>query len=280
MNFTSLLLRRALGTVAVAALTVGTAACGDEETGEPTQPGPTDPPGSQIDHPTDPDEAILVFTRSSPWKDGGVPGVVIGGDGKVYLPGEPGGGAAPQAVAPPPAGPSPVMVGQLSEEGVQRVLALAAELDLLDHAPEYADVSVTDSGSTSLTITTSAGTVEHVAYALGVMDEEADDDRRRFEEFASQLDEFQAFTDDDPRDLRRYVPETWNIATWGSYAYFDDEVPMLWPDGIDVEEGCVALDIAEFPTGVGGRYVIDNGTADEDDDELYAVAPDLPGDRC
>ena len=58
---------------------------------------------------------VLVATRDLP------SGAVVSGDDKVYLDGEPGGGDGPQGIAPPQAGPSPVMVAQLSPAGVQRL---------------------------------------------------------------------------------------------------------------------------------------------------------------
>ncbi|MEJ7563118.1 MAG: hypothetical protein WKF45_11435 [Ilumatobacteraceae bacterium] len=274
---------RGITATALAALTLGAAACGEDDAAGPTQPtGPdtTEPPEGGYEHPTDPDEAILVFTRHANDTPGAIPEVVVGGDGKVYQPGEPGGGDSPVGIAPPQAGPSPVMVAQLSPAGVQRLLARADELELLDDAPEYADVSVTDSFSTSLTITTGEGTVEHVAYALGFDSDEGevDDERQRFEDFAAQLDDFERFAGDDLGDAERYVAETWLVGDWGGYYGVEDSSnPMSWPDDVDVVEGCVELDISKFPSGVSGRYVVDE---QGNRDTLFGVAPDLPGDEC
>jgi len=95
---------RGVTAMALAALTLGAAACGGDDAAGPTQPtGPdtTEPPEGGYAHPTDPDEAILVFTRHANSTPGAIPEVVVGGDGKVYLDGEPSRPArAPSSTSP------------------------------------------------------------------------------------------------------------------------------------------------------------------------------------
>ncbi|MEO6123764.1 MAG: hypothetical protein ABIR32_08630 [Ilumatobacteraceae bacterium] len=221
---------------------------------------------------------------------GWLPSLVIGGDGWAYQPSGDAadwtspesmrppvrplslGGSLRPAVAPAPPQPTPVQRRLLTPSGMQIVLALADELDLLAVPDVYQDPGVTDSGSTFVRLSVAAGTFEHVAYALGFDDEVGN--RRNLERFVDAVGDLETLVGaDNIGPAEAYVPAVFAVSMYNGYS-FDDEI--TWPDRVPVEQGCVALPVDRFPFGVAGLY-----TAEVDGSPArVSVLPDLPGDDC
>lgn len=216
--------------------------------------------------------------------DGPVPTLLIAGDGSVYelaavpVAGE-GWSRAPAtregfvAIAPSPAGPQPMTVRHLTDDGLQRVFERADELGLLGKPPDYADVNVTDSGSTELELRDADGTYRHAAYALGSTDPEVDDERDALLEMVQALGDIEHLAG--RRNISEpepYTPDTYRVIASSGYA----PSGQRWPDGVALEEGCVDLPLDRFPHGAAGTYLYEDGGATT----LVAVVPDLPGDDC
>lgn len=224
-----------------------------------------------------------------------LPSLVIGGDGWAYQPladaasdwtstesrrpsvrpsgraALPGASARP-AAAPAPPEPTPMARRLLTPAGVQIVLALADELGLLAVPGEYEDPGVTDVGSTYLQLAIADGTFDHSAYALGYVDETGN--RRNLEQFVDAVGDLEALVGaDNIGPAEPYVPETFAVSVFNGYS-FDDEI--TWPDGVPIEQGCVALPIDRFPSGVAGLYTVGIDGAPT----RISVIPDLPGDGC
>ena len=232
-----------------------------------------------IAHPTDPEVALLWLGDSYT-----APALVIGGDGWVYEPsGEPvdappttpagfvrTAGPAPAAIPAPPA-PTPFVRRRLTEEGIQVVLALAKDKGLLQKQ-EYEVPGITDSPTTTLTVTDSTGKYEHSAYALGYDSETGN--RKDLSDFVSAINDLAGLVGDDnigPSDP--YIPARYSVTIDG--AFYAGE-PVDWPEGVPVTEGCVELPIERFAPGVAGLYIAEvNG-----ENTRVAVVPDIPGDSC
>jgi len=76
-------------TVAVTVLSLFASSCGDSET-DPTTTGSDDtstPARELIEHPSEADTAVVRIAVGQP-HPGSIPDLVIGGDGKIYEPGE------------------------------------------------------------------------------------------------------------------------------------------------------------------------------------------------
>jgi hypothetical protein len=232
-----------------------------------------------IAYPTDPEVALL-------WLGDGytAPELVIGGDGWVYAPsGQPvdappttpagfvqTAGHAPAAIPAPPA-PTPFERRRLTEEGIQIVLAQAKDKGLLQEQ-QYEVPGITDSPTTTLTVTDSTGTYEHSAYALGYDHETGN--RKDLFDFVQDVNDLVGLVgDDNIGPAESYVPATYSVSINGSF-YAGD--PIDWPDGVPVTDGCIDLPIDRFAPGVAGLYIAEvNG-----ENTRVAVVPDLPGDGC
>jgi hypothetical protein len=273
-----------MAAAATLALVAALGACagddGDEGDGDG---GPGGDPGA-VELPTGADDVVLRLGG------GPMPTLLIAGDGSVYELAEE---SAPSdlqgwssvrvvgdrpAIAPAPTGPAPMTVRQLTEEGLQRVFQRAAELGLLDTPPEYADVDVTDSGSTFLELRDADGTYEHVAYALGFGDEEVDDERQAFADMVADLEDLERLAGrGNLSEPEPHTPDTYLVT-----ADDDDFVPpggQLWPADVPLEEGCVELPLERFPDPAAGTYRADRDDADRTGQRVWVV-PDLPGDDC
>jgi hypothetical protein len=292
--------RRWMVTVtAVAATVAAVGACSGDDAGEPDGGN-----GGEVELPNGRDDVVLRLGA------GPVPTLLIAGDGTVYeLASEPpsrvavpraasgrhgftDAGTASElrrlsapadsrahgfaAIAPAPTGPMPMTVRHLTDEGLQRVFERAAELGLLDRPPDYADVDVTDSGSTYLELRDVDGTYEHVAYALGYDDEEIDDERQALLDMVQDLGDIvhlagrRNISDPEP-----YTPETYLVTVDGLVTAGGQR----WPAGVPVEEGCVQLPLEQFPDPAAGTYR-DDGDGSDGTTQRVWVVPDLPGDEC
>jgi len=267
--------RPLLAAGSVALLAVSFVGCSSDDSAVSTRRSTS----TAIDYPSDPEVALLWLGDSYT-----APALVIGGDGWVYAPsGEPTGAPpttpggfvqtadrAPAAVPAPPA-PTPFERRRLTKEGIQIVLALAKDKGLLQKQ-EYEVPGITDSPTTTLTVTDSTGTYEHSAYALGYDDEKGN--RKDLLDFVSQVNDLADLVgDDNIGPAESYVPARYSVSVNGQF-YAGE--PVDWPDGVPVTEGCVELPIDRFAPGVAGLYVaVVNG-----ENSKVAVVPDLPGDAC
>jgi hypothetical protein len=274
---------RQLSTIALAlSIAVSLAACGtDEATTSPeaTPPKDSTPPvdsTSSTDESYSTDSDVAVVRVGDP---DFLPTIVIGGDEWAYTPSELndgpqgfGGGVAP-AAAPAPPEPTPMERRQLTPAGMEIVLDRAAELGLLAVPDEYADPQVTDVGSTFVSFIVGAGTFEHEAYALGVIDESGN--RKNLADFVADMDDLESLVGGkNIGPAEPYVPSKWVVTSRGSYE--TDGYEVTWPAAVPVEDGCIELPIAEFAEGVAGTYIADV------DGQLIRVSvlPVLPGDGC
>jgi hypothetical protein len=169
------------------------AACGDgvDPAGSPvdTTPGDTTPateaPTEGIEHPTGADEVVVRSTNEGGFVPMGYsfvnqPNLLITGDLRVIEPG------AMMAIFPGPM-IRPLFQRSITEEGLQTLLALADESEMLQDPPEYAtNPMIADASDTVVTLAAAGGVFTHRAYALGI-DEESDPDRARFFEFSQAL---------------------------------------------------------------------------------------------
>ncbi len=248
--------------------------CGDSET-EPSTVGSDGTSASgreSIQYPTEADTAVVRIAGGQP-RPGSIPKLVIGGDGKVYERGEVPDGL--HGLPPIQPGAQPVIVRQLTPQGTQSILQRADELGLLAEPPEYEEPDVTDQGSTYVAFEAVGRTFEHSAYAL-TYENEIDDDRQRLSDFVKDLDDVEALVgSENVGPATQYLPERWSVSAGNTYWVPGDD-PLRWPSGVEVTEGCIALNIDEFPSGVAGRYVADGAEGKQ----LIAVAPDMPGDNC
>jgi hypothetical protein len=81
----------------------------------------------------------------------------------------------------------PLFQRSITEEGLQTLLALADESEMLQDPPEYpTNPMIADASDTVVTLAAAGGVFTHRAYALGI-DEESDPDRARFFEFSQAL---------------------------------------------------------------------------------------------
>lgn len=183
--------RTILGVMALATL-VAVAACGDDaDTTPATEPlvPPADstlpPAGDGYEHPTGADDAVVRIGF-----DGGyttpeivfqsLPTVLVTGDGRVFQQGP------VIAIYPGPLLPN-VQVRSITEAGIQQLLAKADAAGLFEERTYAPNDLIADAPDTVVTITAGGRTVEHRAYALGLMGEEADEARRSLADFVTDV---------------------------------------------------------------------------------------------
>jgi len=154
----------AIGTV-LTLLTIVLAACG-----RTTNPGgsasPTDSPAT---YPTGADQIVLQMASGGGFVPmqvnlAGYPEWTLYGDGTLIVPG------AQIEIYPPPALPA-VQVQHVTPEGIEQILAAAAEAGLTDGDAEYTTMLVSDAPTTIFTTTANGETSEIAVYALGFTDE-------------------------------------------------------------------------------------------------------------
>jgi hypothetical protein len=124
--------------------------------------------GGAIEHPTGPDDLVLrVFTgggfTSLEWSLREMPQISIYGDGRLIVQGP------VIEIYPGPALPN-LQVSHLTEEGLQAVLAAAADAGLLGKDADYPFACVSDLPTTTFTVNAGGATHTVSAYALGFGD--------------------------------------------------------------------------------------------------------------
>ena len=155
-------MKRTIAVPAVVLALLATAACGDEEATVNAGSGSTArPTGGEV--------VVQILV------DGGfvpidvaltsVPTVTVLGDGTVIT------GAPVPAIYPGPAIP-PLQQSRVDASGVDRLMARAKDLGLLEGPLDFGRPPVADAPNTTVTIVAGGTTHRHVAYALGIVDRE------------------------------------------------------------------------------------------------------------
>jgi hypothetical protein len=174
------LLQQWMALVAIVALLgVALAACGEEDltptpgVGVPPEATPTapatpdatpEPTQQRIEHPTGADELVMLIEETGGFVPPHtivteLPLLAVYGDGRVITQG-------PQIlIYPPPALPN-LQVTQLTEEGLQRLLASARDAGLLDGDAEYTNSMVADAETTIFTVNAEGDSYRVSVYAL------------------------------------------------------------------------------------------------------------------
>lgn len=274
--------RLRLLTSVLAVATMGLSACGSTGDDVGAVPASTDEPRA-VPHSDDSDVGIVRIG----WIEE-VPRLVIGGDRWVYAPapvdrsGSSGSGfrMAPEMAPPPPAA-TPMVRRRLTVRGLDAVLDRADELGLLADPDEYAAPLITDVGTAHVSFTVGSGTYEHSAYALGI--EEETGNRARLLSFLHDVDDLEALVGaDEVGPVEAWEPERYVVSTGRAIHPADVDSERMWPEGLEVVEGCVALTADRFPDGIAGIYVamIDHGSTRDAIPTAVQVVPDLPGDIC
>lgn len=284
-------LRTTFSAVAAGALVVGLAACGDDsntadqppstdntETIAPpdtTAPPTTVAPG--FEHPTGADEVVVEIAFEGGFMTpemafAQLPTLLVTGEGRQFTLG-------PQIeIYPQPLLPN-VLASEIGEDGIQRLLDLAAEHGLLTQREYERNDMIADAADTVVRISANGETYEHRAYALG-LDGEETGDRAELHEFV------QAATSELAMDEATYEPENYLIRA----------TPVEDTSGYDVEptivdwpaESSFALadagECAEVPAESVHELFADANqlTFFVQDDVTYqlSVKPQLPGDAC
>jgi len=183
-----------IAALGVPALALVAAACGDKtkqsgattaappttgSTGtdtDATTPPPASTPAGAIEHPTGADDVIfrsgLVGGFTTPgFAFTNVPSVMVSGDGRLFTLG------ATTMIYPGQLLPA-INERSITEDGIQKLLALADSAGLLAPAPDYAgNIQVADAPDTQVIISANGETYTHQAMALGF--EEVDESPAR-----------------------------------------------------------------------------------------------------
>lgn len=283
--------RTAFSLVAAGALVVGLAACGDDSN-TAAQPPSTDntdtiaPPDTTaapttvapgFEHPTGADDVVVEIAY-----EGGflpvemafaqLPTLLVTGDGRQFTLG-------PQIeIYPQPLLPN-VLVSDIGEEGIQRLLDLAAEHGLLTHREYTRNDMIADAADTVVRISANGETYEHRAYALATDGDETGD-RAELQAFVD------AATSELAMDGEAFVPEHYLVRATpvDDTSGFEIEPTIVeWP----AESSLLLADAAdciEVPAGsVQDLFAEANQlTFFTQDDVTYqlSVRPQLPGDGC
>jgi len=252
-----------LGTVVVAASALG--ACGgDGESAFPLSTAATT--GSTIDdRPIELpgiEAPFLIVDRS----------LIVTSRGEVYRRNEePEGFVGSGYMAPTPVAPTGWEVAQLTDAGLDDMIAIADEHGFLDPPPDYA-LFVTDSNPFWISVTLASAGYEHEIYDpedLDVGDDEADAARRRARDFVEAMANLPDRLGADLGPFEPYLPAAWFVH---AQPHADDGGVADWPFTDGPVEGCTSFPgdepTAEGVDGATGRYV--------HEDTVYDVIPRFP----
>lgn len=228
---------RVLTLLALAVMvTLGLSACGDDS---PTVTSPNERDdgtadsggdsrsggGSAIEHPTGADEAILEIREegglAGPQQVAGPASLVVTGDGRLVQ-------AGPVIeIYPGPLLPN-LQQRTISEEGIQHLLALAAEHGLLADVTYPGLDNVMDAADTVVTVNAGGRTYEHRAYALGFEGDgaERDESRARLQDFVAAATELGTSSDPSLGEEEPYEAEVYLIRAL-------PDPPVRTPDGLE-----------------------------------------------
>jgi hypothetical protein len=160
--------RRAATVAVLSVLALAVTACGNDD-GSPDPAGslpPVDEAVDGFDHPTGPDDVVISYVESGGFTTREftfqqTPSLLVSGDGRAFSPG------AQIEIYPGPLLPA-IQVQSITEEGIQRLLAAAAEAGLLADVEYDAPTNIADASTAVVTITADGETWVHEAYALGL----------------------------------------------------------------------------------------------------------------
>ena len=285
---------RLAAVTATVALTL--AACGDDNAEPAAQPDDsmptpdttippagTDVPGGEaFEHPTGADEVVIEIAH-----EGGfvpvetvfaqLPVLLVGGDGSQYVQG-------PQiAIYPGPLLPN-VQVSDIGEEGIQSLLALAAEHGLLTEREYESPDHIADAPDTVVTIHANGETYVHRAYALGAGGglDASDETGDRAELLAF----VEAATADAFEGERSFEPETYLLRATpvDDLSGYDVEPTVSdWPADVSLALAdatqCAEVPASEvsalFADANQLTFYVEGGVTYQ-----LSVKPELPGNRC
>jgi hypothetical protein len=173
----------------------------------------------------------------------------------------------------------------LSQEGIDAVLAAAADAGLLAQAPSYGMPPITDVGFTTVALDVDGATVVHDAYALGFEDPSVDgltpEQRKAREALAGFVDFVTGLADARP-DLvaaapEPYQPEAVDVHVWPAPEGADPAGALEWPpatppeafsqDAALSDARCATVRGADLTAllqaleGVGGPVLLRSGDA-------------------
>jgi hypothetical protein len=278
-------------TLAAGALMLGLTACGDDSSTS-DQPTETIPPPATVapdtgapptttpgfEHPTGADEVVVEIAYEGGLLPpdaafGELPLFVVSGDARQFVLG-------PQIeIYPQPLLPN-VLVSEIGEEGVQKLLELAAEHGLLTVREYEGNDQIADAADTVVRISANGETYEHRAYALGLATGETGDraELQAFVEGAMSELSMDAAAFEPEQYLVRATPLT------GDLDQTDVEPTLVeWPAESSLSLAGAA-DCVAVPAGsVGELFANANQlTYFVQDDVTYqlTVKPQLPGDAC
>jgi len=277
------------------ALAVGVAACGDDtvEEGTPQSEDTLPPVADGYRHPTGADEVVIEFAQVGGFVPQEVafqqtPTLLISGDGRAFSPG------AQIEIYPGPLLPA-VQVQTITEEGIQAILADAAEAGLLADVDYEAPTTIADAATARLTISVDGETFVHEAYALGMTSpdgygEETSAERQALADFVTQLGDLATMVGAEHLgELAPYEPEAYAveaIPVEDLSAFGGDGIEptvVEWPAAITVRladaTSCTELPAAEVGTTLAEA---DTLTFFSDGGVTYQVLarPVLPGSSC
>ncbi len=264
-----------IGAPAMAALV---AACGKEE---------ADDPGAQGDYDlaTGPDDVILRIAYEGGFTTADmlfsrVPQLLITGDGRAFTP-----AAIPEIY--PGRLVMPMMVGTITADGLQRLVAAADEARLVGFVADYTlpdGIGIADAPDTVVTITVAGKTYVHRAYALGI-DDPTTDERERLAKFVNAASDLAALVGADALgQADGFNPSAYRFrATPTDPTQWSDPQPTIvdWPvtSGVVLSE---SADCAVVSTDVIGTLFAEakQTTLFKEGEIVYqlAVVGELPGD--
>lgn len=286
--------RTLLATAAAVPILVVIAACGDDTvepatsatvtpdtTGGSTLPGP-----GGIDHPTDPDTAVVRIADENGFMVAGgsvsqPPRLVISGDGMLYTPG---------VITMQFPGPMimPVVARTITEAGIQQVLESAQAVGLLAMPPDYPpNGMIADAPDTVVTLTAAGGVFTHRANALGMDGPETDPGRAALQAFVEQMSDVASVVGETELGAESILePAAYRMIAMpvsaGELSSIDPAPTVVpWPASTGVNlataSGCATLTAAAAGTVFTDA---DSNTFFEQDGVTYRVAAGafLPGD--
>ena len=285
--------RQLLPALAAGALVLGLAACGDDSStsDQPTGPSETIAPPDTVapttaappttvpgfEHPTRADEVVVEIAYEGGFLPvdaafGQLPLLLVSGDARQFVLG-------PQIeIHPQPLLPN-VLVSDIGEDGIQKLLDLAAEHGLLTEREYERNDQIADAADTVVRISANGETYEHRAYALG-LDTSETGDRAELQAFV------EAATAELAMDEAMFEPEHYLVRATpieDTSGYETEPTLVDWPAESSFSLAG-ASDCAEVPAGsVHDLFAdADQLTFFVQDGVTYQVTvkPQLPGDAC
>ena len=285
---------RFLSLAVAGSMALALAACGDDSqtasgdtvpaptTPATTAPGTTAPGAAGIDHPVGADDVVLRIGYEGGFVPVEVafqnlPTLLVTGDGRLIVQGP------LIEIYPGPLLPN-LQVRSISEDGIQQLLALAADHGLLTQREYENPTNIADAPDTVVTIAANGEVYEHRAYALGLEGSEPDELRQALADFvAAATGEFVL---DNPElgPEQPYTSDTFLVrpAVVTDLTGFEVEPTLVeWPAGAPalVEGECIEVPAADVADVFADATQLTFFTSGEQTFSL-GVKPRLPGDSC